>query len=95
MHFVYILFSLKDYNFYIGFTKDIENRIKEHNSGRGTSTKYRRPFELIYYEAHYSKADAQKRERYFKTTKGKATLKQMLRGSIAELSVSKVKEAIS
>ena len=91
MYFVYILISLKDNNFYAGFTTNIENRLKDHNAGRNTSTKYRRPFKLLYYEAHYSKADAQRRERYFKTTKGKVTLKQMLRKTISDMSVSEEK----
>ena len=95
MYYVYVLYSLKDHKLYAGFTLDVERRLKEHNEGKTTSTKPRRPFELIYYEAHYSKADAQKRERYFKTTKGKATLKQMLRQSIAELSISEGKDAVS
>lgn len=95
MYYVYVLFSLKDKKFYIGFSTDVQRRLEEHNQGKNTSTKPRRPFELIYYEAHYSKADAQKRERYFKTTKGKATLKQMLRQSIAELTISEGKDAAS
>jgi hypothetical protein len=37
---------------------------------------------MLYYEAHLSKANAEKRQRYFKTTKGKATIKQMLRWSL-------------
>lgn len=89
MHYVYILFSLKDKKFYIGFSTDVARRFKEHSQGNNISTKPRRPFTLIYYEANYSKADAQRRERYFKTAKGEATLKQMLRQSIADLSASK------
>jgi len=82
MFFVYILISLKDNNFYIGFTTNMENRLKDHNAGRNLSTKGRRPFKLLYYEAHLSKLDAQRRERYFKTTKGKSTLKQVTRSSL-------------
>jgi len=47
MYFVYILKSLKDNNFYIGRTNNIERRIKEHNNGRVQSTKSRIPFILI------------------------------------------------
>jgi len=79
MYYVYVLLSLKDDKFYIGFTADLKRRLKEHNSGKNISTKSRRPLKLIYYEAHLSKLDAERRERYFKTTKGKASLKQMLR----------------
>jgi len=91
MYYVYVIFSLKDKKLYIGFTLDVKRRLKEHNQGKNISTKPRRPFELIYYEAHYAKADAQKRERYFKTTKGKVTLKQILRQSISDVSVLKEK----
>jgi hypothetical protein len=40
--------------------------------------------ELIYFEGHRSKDDAIRREKYFKTAKGKTTLKQMLRGSLSQ-----------
>jgi len=82
MYFVYVLLSLKDDKFYIGYSKDLKRRLKEHDSGKNTSTKSRLPLKLIYYEAHLSKADAARRERYFKTTKGKSTLRQMLRESL-------------
>ncbi len=82
MFYVYVLLSLKDNHFYIGFSEDIKKRLADHNAGRNTSTKPRRPLELIYYEAHLSKEDAFRREAYFKTTKGKATLKQMLRTTL-------------
>jgi putative endonuclease len=80
--YVYVLLSLKDDKFYIGFTNDLKRRLKEHNSGKNISTKSRRPLTLIYYEAHLSKSDAERREKYFKTTKGKSTLRQMLRESL-------------
>ena len=83
MYYVYVLLSLKDSKFYIGFSEDIKKRLADHNAGRNTSTKPRRPFELIYYEAHLSKDDALRREAYFKTTKGKSTLNQMLRVTLS------------
>jgi len=82
MYYVYVLLSLKDNKFYIGFTSDLKRRLKEHNAGNNISTKSRLPLKLVYYEAHLSKTDAQRREGYFKTSKGKSTLKQMLRDSL-------------
>lgn len=79
MYYVYVLQSLKDKKLYIGFTSNLKRRFKEHQLGNSKSTKSRRPLKLIYYEAHLNKKDAQRRERYFKTEKGKSTLKQMLR----------------
>ncbi|MBW8001378.1 MAG: GIY-YIG nuclease family protein [Planctomycetes bacterium] len=82
MYYAYVLLSLKDEKFYIGFTNNLKRRLKEHNSGKNISTKSRLPLRLIYYEAHLSQRDAARRERYFKTTKGKSTLRQMLRNSL-------------
>ena len=78
-HYTYVLRSLKDMLFYIGYSDDLKTRVKDHNEGKNVSTKNRRPLELIFYEAFPTKADALKRERYFKTTKGKVTPRQMLK----------------
>jgi len=83
MFYVYILQSLKDRKLYIGYSTDLRKRLKDHNSGGTKSTKTRRPFKLIYYEAHLSEKDARRREKYFKTAKGKSTLRQMLRESLS------------
>ncbi len=88
MYYVYVLLSLKDKKFYIGFSEDINKRLADHNAGRNASTKPRRPFEVIYYEAHLNKEDALRREAYFKTTKGKSTLRQMLRTTLQNNRVS-------
>ena len=77
--YVYILSSLKDNQFYIGSTNNVKRRLKEHQLGKTVSTSKRLPIELIYFEAHRAKLDAIRREKYFKTTKGKTTLRQVLR----------------
>ncbi|MFA6437140.1 MAG: GIY-YIG nuclease family protein [Candidatus Paceibacterota bacterium] len=81
-YYVYVLRSLKDGCFYIGFTNNLKRRFSQHNSGQVKSTKSRRPFKIMYYEAHTSKKDAKRREQYFKSTKGKSTLRQMLRNAL-------------
>jgi len=76
---VYVLFSKKDFKFYIGYTTNLEERIKDHNKGGTKSTSSRRPLELVFCEFYKSELDARRREKYFKTTAGKKTLKLMLR----------------
>lgn len=66
MFFVYILKSKKDSKLYIGCTNDLRKRFKEHNLGLVLSTKARKPFRLIYYEAYAAKQDAYKREHNLK-----------------------------
>jgi putative endonuclease len=79
MYYTYVLLSKKDGKFYSGYSKDLRNRLKEHNEGRVFSTKSRRPLNLIYYEACVEEEDAKQRERYLKSGRGKAFLKSRLR----------------
>ena len=71
--------SVKQDFIYVGFTHNLKNRLKEHNNLENLSTKHYAPFELIFYEAYPNEKDAKRREEYFKTTKGKVTLRQMLK----------------
>lgn len=64
--YVYILRSKKDDKLYIGYTNNLERRMKEHNSGENPATRHRRPLELIYYEAYKSHNDAKHRETMLK-----------------------------
>jgi len=82
MHYVYILKSQKDNKLYIGFTNNLQNRLKEHNQGKSFATKTRGPFRLIYYEAYLASADAKRRENFFKTGWGRNYIKRNLKHSI-------------
>lgn len=79
MFYVYVLFSKKDKKFYTGYTQDLKVRLEEHNKGYVDSTKNRRPFELIYYEACLDKKDAMHREDYLKTYHGKNYIRKRLK----------------
>jgi len=83
MYYVYVIKSKKDKQFYTGFTRDLENRIREHNEGRVSSTKERGPFELIYYEACLNERDALAREKYLKSGMGKRYLRNRLKGFLS------------
>ena len=79
MYFVYVLLSKKDGEFYIGFSDSIERRYSAHCRGEVVSTRNRRPIDLIFYEMYLNKGDALRRESYFKSSKGKTTLRQLIR----------------
>jgi len=66
MNYVYVLKSKKDENLYIGSTTNLKRRLREHNEGKNFSTSFRKPFELIYYEAYRSLEDAREREKALK-----------------------------
>jgi putative endonuclease len=77
--YVYVLQSKSKNFIYVGFSHNLKNRFSQHNKGEVTSTKAYAPLSLIFYEAYLNKKDAKRREEYFKTTKGKTTLKAMLK----------------
>lgn len=79
MYFVYVLKSKKDGKFYTGFSKNLKLRFEQHQNGLVESTKNRKPFELIYYEACLSQDDATHREKYLKTYYGKMFIKRRLK----------------
>ena len=83
MHYVYVIQSKKDKQFYTGLTRDLQNRLREHNSGGVPSTKKRGPFELIYYEACLNEQDGLAREKYLKSGMGKRYLKNRLKGFLS------------
>ena len=79
MYYTYVFLSNKDGKFYTGFTKDVKSRFEKHKKGEVDSTRYRRPLELVYYEACLSQNDATKREKYLKTYLGKMFLRNRLK----------------
>lgn len=80
--YVYILLSRKDNKFYVGYSEDLEKRIKEHFERKVTSTKYRLPLILIHYEYFINKADAKAREVFLKSGFGRRQLRLSLKRTL-------------
>lgn len=55
MYYVYVLRSLRDGKFYVGYTAELRRGLQEHKSGGSVSTKKRLPFNLLYYTIFSSK----------------------------------------
>ncbi len=87
---VYVLQSEKDLLLYHGFTRNINKRLIDHNKGGTKSTSTRRPLKLVFCEFYISKKDAQRREKYLKTTQGKRMLRLMLRDTLATIGYPKI-----
>jgi len=85
MYYVYLLKSKKNGRVYTGYTEDLKQRVADHNIGKSPYTKRNRPFVLAYYEAYFSKEDAQKRERGLKLrAKASAQLRNRIKTSLHE-----------
>jgi putative endonuclease len=85
MFYAYVLYSLKDRKLYIGSTPDLKARFKKHTTGFVRSTKYRRPLQLIYYEAYLLESDSMRREKYLKSGAGRKELAQQLKSIFIKL----------
>ena len=84
-YYIYVLLSIKDKRFYIGFTLNLKNRLSEHAKGKVKSTKNRRPLKLVHYEYFIDKADAKEREVFLKSGFGRNQLKQSLKRTLIKL----------
>lgn len=67
-----------DGRLYKGHTSRLEERLKEHNSGKTSSTKGYRPWKLVYYEIFEIEKDAIAREKFLKSGIGREFLKKKL-----------------
>ena len=54
---------------YVGYTKNLSNRIKLHNGGKGAKFTRGRKWRLIYKEKYTTKSQAISREYYIKKNK--------------------------
>ena len=75
MYHVYILRSLKYQNqTYVGYTLDVQERLKNHNSGGSIHTASGKPWELIMFLSFHDDQKAREFEYYLKTQSGRAFL---------------------
>jgi putative endonuclease len=73
MFHVYILRSLSDKDrWYVGFTEDMNQRLKDHNAGHCTHTTKHRPWRLHVAMSFADREAALAFERYLKTGSGRA-----------------------
>ena len=60
-------------------TSDVYARLEYHNRGKNKSTKYGRPWKIIYYEDYEDKKSAWLRERQIKRYKNGEAFKKLVR----------------
>jgi len=78
MYTVYALRSKKDNSLYVGLTNNIKRRIKQHNAGKESYTKHKRPYDFLYAEEFPTRIEARKREKFLKSGCGRELLKNKL-----------------
>ena len=76
---VYVLYSGSYGKIYVGYTSDLEQRLKSHNelARKGWTIKFR-PWKIIHTEVFDNKQNAMRREKELKTAKGREWVWQLI-----------------
>jgi putative endonuclease len=77
MFFVYILFSQSLNKYYIGFTSDLKDRLRKHNSNHKGFTGTRSDWIVKYTEKFETKIEALNREKQIKNWKSRLMIEKL------------------
>jgi putative endonuclease len=85
--FVYILRSLKNDSLYIGSTRNVHQRIKQHQRGGVAATKYILPIRLEFYQEYDNIELAGRVERKLKSFKRRDFIEKVVKEKIIKAEV--------
>ena len=77
MFYVYALRSEKTGRRYVGSCEDVDDRVRRHNAGESKATKHGIPWILLHVEEFETRSAALRRERYYKTGRGRDELDRL------------------
>jgi putative endonuclease len=77
MFHVYVLRSGKTGRRYIGSCEDVAARLRRHNNKESKATRHGIPWILIHTQGFETRSDAMKKERYYKTGRGRDELDRL------------------
>ena len=82
MYDLYILYSERIDQYYVGHTKDIEDRLERHNNGKSISTKKGVPWKLKTSISFESRSRAMKAEKWVKNMKSRGVIEKIISGNL-------------
>ena len=74
---VYVLKSEKTGRRYVGSSEEVRERLRRHNAGESKATQHGVPWRLIHAEEFDTRAQATRKERYYKTGRGRDELNRL------------------
>ena len=77
MFHVYVLKSEKTGRRYVGSCENLETRLRRHNLGHSKATRHGAPWTLVHSETFANRVDATRRERYYKSGRGRDELNRL------------------
>ena len=82
MHYLYILYSKKQDQYYSGHSKNVDNRLQKHNAGKSRATRRGIPWELKRVVEFPTKRQAIKAENWIKKMKSRIVIEKIISGNI-------------
>jgi putative endonuclease len=77
MFYVYVLRSSKTGRRYVGSCQNLSDRLRRHNAGHSKATRQSIPWILVHSESFSNRAEAARKERYYKTGRGRDELNRL------------------
>ncbi len=77
MFHLYILISKNFGTYYIGVSGDVEKRLKMHNNGMVRSTKYKKPWVVVYIKSFSTLGEARREELRLKSLKKRKEIEKL------------------
>lgn len=83
--YVYILQSENTDSYYVGATKDVQNRLREHNAGETSSTKNKGPWLIRFTQEYATLQEAKKIESRIKHLKRRDIIEQIIADGVIKM----------
>ncbi len=77
MFYVYVLRSSKTGRRYVGSCENVQDRLRQHNAAESKATRHGIPWILVHSESFSNRAEAVRKERYYKTGHGRDELDRL------------------
>src|SRR6266446_5611114 len=77
MFHVYVLRSRNTGRRYVGSCENIKDRLERHNAGHSKATPHGIPWVLVHRESFSNRAEATRKERFYKTGRGRDELDRL------------------
>ena len=77
MFYVYVLRSSKTGRRYVGSCENVGDRLRRHNAGQSKATRQGIPWILVHNESFSTRAEAARKERYYKSGRGRDDLDRL------------------
>ena len=78
MFYMYILWNQEKDRYYIGSTRNLTRRLKQHLAGYTRTTRVLKTDKLVYYEEYKQESEAREREKQLKSYKSKKYIKWLI-----------------